>query len=402
MLSLEQAQEQILSQLTPLPAEVIPLAQTAGRIIRQEILSLIDLPRFDNSAMDGYAVRSADLKNGSIETPVRLLLAGKVAAGENASREVHPGECLRIFTGSPLPPGADAVVMQEDVELDGHEVLFREPVKLLENIRLRGEDVRAGAHITTSGQKITAPLIGLLSACGVGEVSVGKAPRIALLATGNELREPGVPLEPGEIYESNRAMLAPAIAAAGGIARICPLVPDALKATTQALDHALSECNAVITSGGVSVGEFDFVKAALNALGGQLDFWRVAIKPGKPFVFGQCRGKFIFGLPGNPVSAWVTFLLLVRPALLKLQGASDCMLPRVFGTLAERISNRGDRRHFVRVHLDPEGNVNLSGPQASHMLGGLGHANGLVDVPPESSFEKDEQVPVLLWENSGS
>lgn len=397
MLSLEQALEKILSQITPLSAEVIPVGEAAHRFLQQDIASTIDLPRFDNSAMDGYAVRSADLKNSSAKNEVELRLIGRIPAGETFSSALGNGQCLRIFTGSPLPSGADAVVMQEDVELAEDQVRFRETVKPLENVRLQGEDVRAGSIIARAGEEITAPLLGVLSACGVADVCVGRNPAVSLLATGNELREPGTSLGPGQIYESNRAMLAPAIRDAGAMPLVLPLVPDQLEDTRRALEQALAQSDAVITSGGVSVGECDFVKPAVESLGGKLDFWRVAIKPGKPFVFGQCRGKWIFGLPGNPVSAWVTFLMLVRPALLRMQRASDCFLPRVIGRLAETVRNPGDRRHFVRVRLDSSGQITVSGPQASHMLAGLGNANGLIDLPPESAFEKGEQMPVLIW-----
>ena len=399
MLSLEQAQEKILSQISPLPAENLPIGRAAHRILHEDVAATIDLPRFDNSAMDGYALRSADTKSASADHPVRLRLMGKVAAGQMFEGEVSAGQGIRIFTGSVLPSGADAVVMQEDVEVSGAEIVLREPLKPLENVRLRGEDVRSGSRIASAGDGISAPLLGLLSACGVPLVSVGRAPRVALVATGNELREPGDSLQPGEIYESNRGMLAAALPGVGAVPNLLPLVPDSLEETRRALERAIQEADAVITSGGVSVGEFDFVKAALEGLGGRVDFWRVAIKPGKPFVFGQCRGKFIFGLPGNPVSAWVTFLLLVRPALLKMQGARDCLLPRAFGILSEGVANRADRRHFVRVRLEADGRIAVSGPQASHMLGGLGRANGLIDLAPESALEAGARVPVLLWEN---
>jgi molybdopterin molybdotransferase len=223
---------------------------------------------------------------------------------------------------------------------------------------------------------------------------VGRQPKIGLVATGSELREAGQPLAPGQIFESNRAMLAPLVAQAGGVAQVYPLVTDTLDATRAALGKAFDECDLVITSGGVSVGEMDFVKAAFESLGGELQFWKVAIRPGKPFVFGQREGKFLFGLPGNPVSAFVTFLLLVRPALRCWQGAREVLLPRQPGVLGEPIANVGDRRHFVRVRVDGEGKVFSAGKQASHALASLAKANSLLAVPPDTTWPAGTNVSV--------
>ena len=209
---------------------------------------------------------------------------------------------------------------------------------------------------------------------------------VGLLATGSELQEPGQPLAPGQIYESNRIALAALMQRAGAVPRTFPLVADALAATSLALADAFNQCDAVVTSGGVSVGEMDFIKRAFEQIGGELEFWKVAIKPGRPFVFGRCRGKLLFGLPGNPVSALVTFLLLVRPALLRWQGATDVSLPAHPGVLAEPLANDGERRHFMRVKVDPTGKVRSAGVQASHVLSSVAAANGLVDVPPNTTL----------------
>jgi len=224
------------------------------------------------------------------------------------------------------------------------------------------------------------------------------SPRVALLATGSELIEGGLPPAPGKIYESNRSMLAALVRQAGGVPIILPLVEDTLTATRNALRDAVAQCDVVVTAGGVSVGEFDFVKQAFEELGGELAFWRVAIRPGKPFVFGRSHGKFLFGLPGNPVSALVTFLLLVRPALRRLQGATDPALPKSFGVLVEPLENPGDRRHFMRVFLDEHGDVRSTGVQSSHILSSLAQANGLVDVPPHATLSAGATVPVIRWE----
>jgi molybdopterin molybdotransferase len=235
----------------------------------------------------------------------------------------------------------------------------------------------------------------LLAACGLAEVEAGRKPAAGLLATGAELQEPGQPLRAGQVYESNRYMLGALMRRAGAMPRAFPLVPDDLKATTEALACAFEQCDAVVTSGGVSVGEMDFVKAALERLGGELQFWKVAMKPGRPFVFGRCQGKLLFGLPGNPVSAFVTFLLLVRPAFLRWQGASDVSLPASPGVLAEPVANDGLRRHFMRVRLEADGKVRSAGLQASHVLSSLAAANGLVDVPPGVTLAAGTTVRVL-------
>ncbi len=398
MIELEQACQRILAVLAPLPPEPIPLDAAVGRVAAEPILSPIDLPPFDNSAMDGYAVNAADLRSARAEAPVKLELLGQVAAGQAFAGKVRPGTCVRLLTGSAMPPGADAVVMQEDVRLgatDPPQVLFGEAVKPWENTRLRGEDVKRGAELLAAGDRLTAMRVGLLAAVGLKALKVARQPRIGLLATGNELVEPGQSLPAGKIYESNRAALAALLTAAGALPRAYPVVPDTLAATTAMLEQALAECDGLVTTGGVSVGELDFVKNAFEQIGGEIQFWRVAMKPGKPFVFGRWRQRLLFGLPGNPVSAVVAFLLLVRPALLRWQGATRVDLPAHSGHLAESLVNRGDRRHFMRVTVDPSGNVRSAGLQASHSLGSLAAANGLVDVPPRTTWPAGTVIRVM-------
>lgn len=397
MISLEAAQERILAALTPLPARTIPLRDALGRCLAASVPSPVDLPPADNSAMDGYALRAEDTGAASAEKQVALRQIGEARAGHGFSGAVGPGACVRIFTGAPLPRGADAVVMQEDVKTKDGAVLFSEPVKPWENVRLRGEDVRAGAFLAAAGEVLTAQRLALLAAAGRAEAAVGGRPAVALLAAGDELREPGQPLAPGAIYESNRAGLAALAQLAGASPKPYPLVADDLQLTKAALQTAFQECDAVITSGGVSVGGTDFVKAAFTEMGGQLDFWTVAIRPGKPFAFGRFGKKCLFGLPGNPVSAMVTFFLLARPALLKLQGAGDVGPPVSRGMLAEPMENRGDRRHFVRVRLDVEGWVRSAGSQASHILSSMAGADGLVDMPPNTALPAGAPVAVLRW-----
>jgi molybdopterin molybdotransferase len=398
MLELETALERILAAVPPAMGRSIPLAGAHGRILHERIVAPLDLPVFDNSAMDGYAVHATDVAPAKPDAPVRLQLIGKVAAGETFAGEVSRGTCVRIFTGSTLPRGADAVVMQEDTRVEGGEVLVLEPAKPWENVRLQGEDVKRGAVLAEPGEVLTFGRVSLLAACGLSSVKVGQVPLIGLLATGSELREPGQTLAPGQIYESNRLGLAALLRSAGALPEVLPIVADVLGGTRAALGDAFSRCDAVVTSGGVSVGDMDFIRPAFEQAGGSLDYWRVAIKPGRPFVFGRLGKKLLFGLPGNPVSALVTFLLLVRPAVLRWQGAREVSLPRHPGMLAEPLSNPGQRRHFMRVQADDNGSVRSAGIQASHVLSSLAVANGLVDVPPETTLQAGASVQVMRWE----
>ncbi len=401
MLELEDALTRILAAVPAGGSERIALAEATGRVLAEELHSPIPLPPFDNSAMDGYAVRAADTQSASASAPVGLRLIGRSAAGDYFRGELAAGQCIRLFTGSVLPSGADAVVMQEDTRLSPDRpdaVLICDRVQPNENIRRRGDDISAGALIGATGEVIGAGHVALLAATGVSAVTVGRQPTVGLLATGSELREPGAQLAPGQIYESNRHCLAALVRRAGGKPITYPLVADALDATALALRTALNDCDLIITSGGVSVGEMDFVKAAFEKLGGKLEFWKVAIRPGKPFVFGGCGRKFLFGLPGNPVSAFVTFLLLARPALMRWQGARATALPEQPGRTAEAFSNSGDRRHFLRVRVDATGLVHSTGRQASHALGSLAAANGLLSLPPNSSRAAGENVMVLRWD----
>lgn len=401
MLELEEAQAHILAALAPPTSEIIPLSDAAGRVLAERIQSPLDLPVFDNSAMDGYGVRAKDIASARPESPARLRLAGKVAAGEVFAGDVASGTCVRLFTGSPLPRGADAVVMQEDTRLDpsaAGEVLFLTAASPGENVRLSGEDVKRGALLVEAGKVLTVGRLSLLAAVGLMRVSVGRQPVVCLLASGSELRDAGQILAPGQIYESNRASLAALVRRAGAIPQVLPLVADTLAATRVALTEAFDQCDAVVTLGGVSVGEMDFIKSAFEEIGGQLQFWKVAIRPGRPFVFGRYRKKFLFGLPGNPVSAVVTCLLLVRPALLRWQGATDVSLPAHPGVLLESLANHGELRHFMRVKVDAAGRIRSAGRQASHLLSSMARANGLVDLPAHTTLAADTVVPVLRWE----
>lgn len=396
MLALEAARERLLTALSPLPPEAVPVAAADGRFAARDYASPSDLPSFDNSSMDGYAVRAAD----TAVTPAILRLVGRTAAGEAATTSLAAGESVRIFTGAPLPTGADAVVMQEDVLADladpGH-ITVREGVKPWENVRFQGEDVRRGARLVAAGTRLGPPHLALLAATGFAEITVRRRPRVALLANGSELRPPGTELAAGQIFESNTAMLAALVRRFGGEPVFYRCVPDAAVPLNAALAEAFTVADLVITVGGASVGDHDLVKPVFADLGGKLELWRVALKPGRPFCFGQFGGGTLFGLPGNPVSAFVTAVLLVQPALLRLQGARDCEPLSTPGFLAEPLANSDRRRHFVRVVTEVGGRVRSAGAQASHRLGSLALADGLVDVPPETTLAAGTAVRVLRW-----
>ncbi len=400
MLTLEQARTRLLQTVAPLGRETIAVRRAHGRCLAERILSPLALPAFANSSMDGYAVRAEDVRTAGPDRPVALRVVGRAEAGQPCVGSLGPGTAVRIFTGAPIPPGADAVVMQEDVRPVSGET---ETVEVLagaqpgEHIRRRGADVSPGAIVGDAGQWIHPGRLALLSSIGLSVVQVGQVPSVALLATGSELVEAGETLRAGQIYDSNRTMLAALTSATGAEPRVQPLVGDSLEATVAALEAAARAAEVVITSGGVSVGETDYVKAAWERLGGEIDLWKVAMRPGKPFVYGRWRDRYLFGLPGNPASALVTFLLLVRPALLRLQGASEVELPSHPGVLAEPVANRGDRRHFLRVTVDGTGQVRLAGLQESHAVTSLAAANGLVEAPPGTAWRAGTTVKVLRW-----
>jgi molybdopterin molybdotransferase len=401
MLELEDALAQILAAIPSPTSECVPLSDASDRVLAERIQSPVDIPIFDNSAMDGYGVRAGDVASAKPESPIRLRLVGKAAAGEVFGGEVTAGTCVRLFTGSPLARGADAVVRQEDTRVESNspnEVWFLAPARPAENIRQLGEDVKRGATLAAVGETLTPGRISLLAAAGLIRVRVGRQPTVGLLATGSELVEAGQSLAPGQIYESNRLALAAMVRHAGAIPKVFPLVEDALAATRFALAEALKQSDAVLTSGGVSVGDMDFIRGAFEEVGGELRFWKVAIRPGRPFVFGRYGEKLLFGLPGNPVSALVTFLLLVRPALLRWQGARDISLPSRPGVLAEPLANPDGRRHFIRVKVDVSGNVRSAGVQASHVLSSMAAANGLLDLPPRTALAAGAVVQVISYE----
>lgn len=373
------------------------MGSSAGRVLGADIMAPVDLPPFDNSAVDGYAVCAGDVAHATADNAVSLQVIAEQPAGGFTDAHLSTGRAIRVFTGSPLPGGADAVVMQEDTKRIEETVKVLEAAKPWENVRLHGEDVKAGERLLAQGTRLGAAQLGLMAASGIATIEAGRQPLVGLLSTGNELCEAGAALTPGGIYESNRTALAALASAGGANVRQYPIVADTAAATRAALVQACDECDVVITSGGVSVGEHDHVKAAFEGIGGAIDFWRIAMRPGKPFVFGKRQNVVLFGLPGNPVSAFVTFILLVRPALLRLQGAVDTQPRQLTGWLAGPVTNRSDRRHFMRVILHNDGTVTSASAQASHMLRSMADANALLDLAPCATIASGTPVKVLPW-----
>lgn len=394
MIRYEEALTSLLSSVAPLTAVSLALSESPGRHLAAEILSPVDLPPFDNSSMDGFAVRATDVA----QVPTTLRSVGEVAAGQVLSRSIGVGECARIFTGAPVPAGADAVVMQEDTTLhpDG-TVTVRDRVGAWENIRFRGEDVRRGAVLLPAGTFLGPAQLAVLAAAGVSAVSVHRQARVAIIVSGDELCPPGVPLGPGQIYESNSITLAELVRGCGASVSVKPVVTDDINLTADALLAAFLDADLVLTAGGASVGDHDVIRPAFERIGGKIDFWKVAIRPGKPFFHGRLGDKLLLGVPGNPVSAFVTSILLVLPALRRLQGAADPKPRSVPGVLAVPVSNSGDRRHFIRVTTGSDGSVRPAGVQASHILSSLASADGLVDLPPGCQLPAGTPVRVIRW-----
>ena len=372
LLSIDDALALVLAHVSPLPDEQVGVDAASGRVLAADAVAPVDLPPFRSSAMDGYAVRAAD-------TPGSLRVAGQSAAGHPWAAPFDDGEAIAISTGAVVPDDADAVVPVERTQRDGASVEV-EHVEPGENVRPRGGDIRAGDIVVPAGTTCGPAQLGALAAVGLVSVRCGRRPRVAVLATGSELRRPGETLGPGEIYESNTVMLAAQLRRAGADADVYGAVADDPDATRDALERAL-EADMLITSGGVSVGEHDLVRGLLAELGAVEVFWRVAVKPGKPVAFSTRGSTLVFGLPGNPVSSFVGFELFVRPALAARQSASEPRPAFLPGRLAVPLRRNGARDELVRARIEDGGVAQPLLGQESHMIARAAHANALVLVP---------------------
>ncbi len=391
MISEAEARAKILKAVRPLPPRKVSILQALDHFAAEDCFARLPLPNFDNSAMDGYAVLASDCKPGK-----RLRVTGEQPAGVDRKLHVSNGEAIRIFTGAPMPQGADAVVMQEDVTRDGDEIVVNVDVDLEEFVRKRGCDLGEGQKILAKGERIHATTLALLASQGFAEVLVDGEVRAAIISTGDELATPGQELQPGQIYDSNSVLLQSLLKRCGAVvtsAESCSDDADLLRKAIQS--GAKNEI--LIVSGGVSVGEHDLVQSTLRELGAKINIWRVAIKPGKPFLFGRLGGCFVFGLPGNPVSAFVTFLQFVRPAILRMMGANDLDLPKIPAKLTVDLTNDSERAHYVRGKCE-NGNFAPIGRQESHALFGLSQSNALLRVETGESLKAGETVDVQIWE----
>jgi len=390
LLSVDDALQLLLSKARAVvDIQEVPTLEATNRVLARAQRSTMDVPPMDNSAMDGYALRVQDVKHGRLKVKQRIQ-AGAIGG------PLEPGTAARIFTGAPIPPGADAVVMQEHCEVRGDEVLIKKAPEAGDWIRLAGSDVRKGGEILPAGKRLLPQDTGLAASVGIKTLPVFRRIRLGLFFTGDELVMPGEPLAPGRIYNSNRFTLRGLAEVFGCEVRDYGIVPDSLDATREVLRRAAGECDLIVTSGGVSVGDADYVKPAVEAEGALL-MWKIAMKPGRPLAFGSIKQAFFIGLPGNPVSSFVTFLIFVRPFLLKTQGATDVM-PRAVAARADFAWPQPDaRQEFLRVKWNAQGGLDLYPTQDSAVLTSTAWADGLVDNPPRHAIRKGDMVRFLPY-----
>jgi len=400
LLTVEDARDQVLAAVEPVSSEDAMVADALGAVLARDIVAPHPLPRFDNSAMDGYAVRAGDVSRASEEGPVRLRVAGEVKAGSPGQIDVAPGEAVRIMTGAPLPSGADAVVPVEVTSERDGSVAIAQAVDAGRHVRPAGQDVRDGDLLVRAGTELRAGELALLASAGLSPVSVRKGPRVAVLVSGDELVAPEASPGPGQIRDSNSVALRALVAEAGAEVVAFPPVPDDRQEVKDALARAARLSDLVVTSGGVSVGGYDFIKEVVEELG-RIDLWRVAMQPGKPVVLGSVDGAPFLGLPGNPVSVHIGFEQFVRPAIRKMRGCRALLRPRITAELSETLEKPPGRLHFVRVRLtESEGSwlATPTGPQGSHIQSSLVECDGVARFERELTvLEKGSPVQVEVW-----
>ncbi|MFZ6709136.1 gephyrin-like molybdotransferase Glp [Undibacterium sp. TC9W] len=390
MLSTQEALDFLLSAVRPVYAaggnQELPTIAANGRILAEDQSSLLDVPPADNTQMDGYAVRASDCASGE----TRLRISQRIPAG-HVPQALEPGTAARIFTGAMIPAGADAVVMQEQCLADGEFVVIRHQPRSGEWVRRQGEDIQTGSTILKAGTRLRAQELGLAASVGLAQLPVLRQPRVAVFFTGDELTMPGEALKPGAIYNSNRFTLNGLLQDLGCIVTDYGIVPDRLDETRDTLRRASQDHDLIITSGGVSVGEEDHIRPAVEAEG-SLNMWQIAMKPGKPLAFGEVGKAFFMGLPGNPVSSFVTFLLFVRPFILRMQGVEK-VEPAAYQVRADFDWLKPDRRNeFLRARLNAEGGLDLFANQSSGVLTSTVWGDGLIDLAPSQIIRKGELV----------
>lgn len=400
MLSVDEARRRILDRITPLEPLELATSEAHGCVLAEQVMALEDVPPFANSALDGYALRSEDTAD-TVRTPVSLTIIGEAAAGRPFAGRVAAGEAVRIYTGAVLPDGADAVIGQEEVAAVGSSMAVGRVVNAGEAVRPAGDDLARGALVLEQGQRLRGMDVGVLAALGRSRVLVRPRARAVVFSTGDELREPGQSLGPGQIRDSNSYTLLSMAQESGASAVRAGIVRDDTTALHDTFLSFLPQADLFVTSGGVSVGEHDLVRAVLEKLG-EVEFWRVAVKPGKPLAFGFIEGRPFFGLPGNPVAVAVTFELFVRPALLKMMGRRTIERPRVEATIQDNFRQQPGRETYLAVRAWRDGGswrAKLTGKQGSHMISSLAKANALAVLPADkASLSPGDRVSLVLLE----
>ena len=403
LVPIDEARAHVLGVVTaPLDPELVDVVGAVGRVLAEAVTATEAVPGFDNSAMDGYALSAPDTEAATAIDPVRLREAGRVLAGQRHEGELAAGFAVRIMTGAPVPTGADAVVPIEDVVVEGDEVLIQAPVPHGQHLRHAGDDVQPGDVVADAGTEVTPALLGVLATLGVEKVSVHRRPRVGVLSTGDELVDGAAPLGPGQLRDSNRPMLLAMAAAAGAEPVDLGHVPDDEEQLTEAVLRAVGSCDAVLTSGGVSMGDVDLVRVVLDQVG-EMRWMQVAVKPAKPFAFGVVADVPVFGLPGNPVSSAVSFELFARPAIRRLAGHPDGRIDRPCpsAVAVDGLSRRPDGKvHLVRVSTStsPSGELEVrsAGGQGSHQLATLAASDALAILPDGDGVPAGGPVRVLL------
>lgn len=404
MISVKEARDIILSRVAVLGTERVELFAALGRVLAEDVIAPFDVPPHKNSAMDGYAARSADLRGATPETPVMLTVIEDLPAGYVSAKTLDAGQAIRIMTGAPIPNGADAVIRVEDTRRgDGAQVMILQERPPHFDVRFAGEDLRRGAVAIPKGKMLRPAEIGLFASLGRSFALVYQRPRVAILSTGDELAEVDEPLLPGKIFNANAYSLAAQTFECGAIPMLLGIARDA-KADLDAKFAQAARADLILSSGGVSAGDYDFVKDLLRQTGSEMRFWQVCMKPGKPLAFGSIGGTPLFGLPGNPVSSMVSFEVFARPALLKMMGHAAIFRASVTARLTHDFQKDDDRKHFARVTLERRGGelaATSTGAQGSGILASMSKADGLAVIDePRMFISAGERVPVMVLDNS--
>jgi molybdopterin molybdotransferase len=400
LLTVEEARGRVLSQIEPLAPLQLPLQEAYGCVLAEDVVAAVDIPDFSSSAMDGFAVRAADVATAAPEVPVELRIVGKALIGRRPESTVGGGEAVRIATGAPVPAGADTIVPIESCEVVGDSVRILAALPEGEHIRPSGEDVKTGGPLVRSGRRLGAPELGLLATAGISHPLVHPQPRVVVLSTGDELVPPTQPVEYGQVHDSNAYILYGALREVGAVPVMAGIVRDDADTLRGTILNHLVQADAYVSSGGVSVGERDVVKAAFFRRG-DVDFFKVAMQPGKPQGFGHIEGKPYFGLPGNPVSVFVSFEVFVRPAILKMMGRKNLFRPEVKARLDADVAGSAEKTQFARVlvHRDGDGYVATpTGGRGSNLISTVARANGLAVIPPGTEMATaGSDVSVMIF-----